>query len=613
MVKIMTEYNSLIAKSCLKCIKAPCSAHCPLKMPIPLILELVSNNKEDEAADVLFNYSAFPFVCGALCDTFRKCSGHCVKKQKGECVLFNEVETYLGHKYLDKLFVKPKFSLNYKVALIGGGISNLTIALRLINNGIRPTIYEKTNHLGGVLTNSLPSFRYDKTAFLKVLDYITKNSNIYYNYEFGKNLLLDDLKEYEKIVIGTGSMLERSIFQDSEVYGAIKLLENENLRKKLISKKVIVLGGGNVAFDIARVLNKEGAIVSIAYRRDLDNAPASIDEIKNALNENIKIIEKVSPTRIIKIDGQINKLELEKMELYDSGDSRLNFRKTGEFLEVETDAIVEALGSFSDYTYLKKVNQSLFDENGWLIVDDTFKTKQSNLYATGDFLTGPKDFSSAIAIGEAISKNIINEAYTHPYLTNKEVVLGGSFNPPTLAHMEMMKVLNKFNPQKIILLPNGDRYKLCYQDKKLNNFDSRCDMLKELIIDSELTNCEISVIENEHHFMGTYYTLEQLNNPAFVLGSDCLFDFPKWHHFESLVKNNHFVVFTRESDYQKCFDFLKKTDYLKDNINHFTFINFDMADISSTKFKETLNKDILTKNVYRYIKKHNLYEVNSDE
>lgn len=609
----MTEHNSLIAKSCLMCIKPLCQTHCPLNMPISQILKLVSNNEEKEAADILFSKSAFPFVCGTLCDTSRKCKGHCIKNKIGDGVAFNEIETYLAHKYIDNLFVKPNFTLNYNVALIGGGISNLTIALRLINNGIRPTIYEKTDHLGGVLTSSLPSFRYDKSDYIKVIDYILKNSDIYYNYEFGKNLLLDDLKDYHKIVIGIGSSIERRIFEDSNVYQAIKLLENENLRKKLINKKVIVLGGGNVAFDIARTLNKEGAFVSIAYRRNLDNAPASVDEIKNAQNENIKIIERVSPSKIIKENGQIVKLELEKMELYDCGDSRLSFKKTGNYIEIEADAIVEALGSISDYNYLKEINPNLFDDEGRLIVDETLQTKIPNLYVTGDFLTGPKDFSSAISAGEVISKKIISDAFIHPYLTNKEVVLGGSFNPPTIAHMEMMKVLNKYNPQKIILLPNGDRYKLCYQDKKLNNFDNRCDMLKELIKDSNLQNCEISKIENDHHFIGTYYTLEQLNNPAFVLGSDCLFDFPKWHHFEELVRNNHFVVFTRESDYLKCLTFLKENIFLKDNIDHFTFINFDMADISSTKFKETLNEKMLTDNVYKYIKTHNLYEVNSDE
>lgn len=607
----MTYEQLMISKSCLHCKKANCSKYCPLNMPIPEILDLISDNKEKEAAKLLYNTTPFPFVCGKLCDINRKCKGHCIKKENP--IPFNEIEAYLGHKYLNILLSKPKFSLNYKVALIGGGISNLSIALRLINSGIKPTIYEKTGHLGGVITSSLPNFRYDKSDYLKVIKFITKNADIYYNHEFGKNLLFDDLKDYQKVVISTGSCIERTTLNDENVFKAINLLENKKLRSTLKNKDVIVLGGGNVAFDIARTLQKEGSNVTIAYRRDLPNAPSTSEEITNALNEKIKVIEKVSPIKIIKENNMIKGLTFEKMELYDDGSSRLQFKKTGEFIDLKTDIIVEALGSISDYRYLKEIDQNLFDENGWLIVNDKYLTKIPNLYVSGDFLTGPKDFVSAISSAEVISKEIIKDAFKHPFISDKEVVLGGSFNPPTAAHMEMMKILNLFNPKKIILLPNGSHYKLCYQDKKLNNFHIRVELLKELIKDSKLLNCEISQIENDHQFMGTYYTLEELNHPTFVIGSDCLYDFPKWHHYEDLVKNNHIVVFTRNADYEKCIEFMKNDIYLKDNIDHFMFINLDLATISSTNFKSTYNKKMLTKNVYKYINIHNLYEVNNDE
>lgn len=602
-----------ISKDCYKCKIAKCKEHCPLHLPIPEILELISNN-EELAAELLYQKTTMPFVCGALCDTLKKCRGHCIKNNKSIGVSFNEVETYLGNKYIDKILYKPNFSIpSLDVALIGGGIGNLCIALRLINNGIKPTIFEKKDKIGGVLINSLPDFRYDKSTILKVIDFIKENSNIYYHKEFGNNLKTEDLENYQYVVLGIGSSIERKVLKDESVYQAIDLLENKEKRLNLINKNVVVLGGGNVCFDIARTLKKEGANVTIVYRRDLLNAPASKKEIKEALLENIVVKEKLSPVKVIKNDTKVVGITLEKMELFDDGTNRKSFKKTNEFIDIKTDAIVEALGSISDYTYLQSIFPHAFDESNNLIIDDKNQLLKKGYYACGDFVTGPNDFASAVSMAEIISKDILSKFFNHPFISNKEVVIGGSFNPPTKAHLEMMKVINKFNPKKIILLPNGDHYKLSYQDKTLNSFKERVNLLKELIKDSNLTNCEISEIENDHNFIGTYFSLIALNHPTFVLGSDCLFDFPKWHHYEELVENNNFVVFMRKENYQKCLDFINSDKVINKHLDHFLLLDLEMDNISSTDFRINNNEQLLSINVYKYIKSHKLYEVNNNE
>ena len=192
-----------IASSCLKCKKPECSKKCALGTNIPTILKLIEEGHELEAAKILFKDNPFPFVTGSLCDVDRKCYGSCIKNKINEPVEYHKVESYLGNKYYDLLFTKEKELIDSKVAIIGGGIAGLTVAIRLIQKGYKPTIYEKSNHLGGILYHTLPTFRYDKTNYLKVIEYIKSNSNVFYESELGKNLFIEDLTKYEFIVLTT--------------------------------------------------------------------------------------------------------------------------------------------------------------------------------------------------------------------------------------------------------------------------------------------------------------------------------------------------------------------------------------------------------------------------
>lgn len=598
-----------IVNSCITCKVPTCSKYCMLHLPINDIMKLLQEGSEEDAATLLYNNTVFPFVCGKLCDVNRKCYGHCVKSKMNGAVKFSSVEAYLGHKYIKKLFVVPPFTLNVKPAIIGGGITALAIAVRLINNGIRPTIYEKTSNLGGVLSNSLPDFRYDKTDYQKVIKFVEKHADVYYQKELGNNLFIEDLKGYDDVVIALGSSLARSSLNDEAVYQALNLLEDKNLREKIKNKSVIVLGGGNVAFDIARTMKKLENNVTIAYRRNLASAPASTDEINDTLNEQVKIKECVSPIEVIKKDNEILGLKVEQMELFDDGTGRLNFKKTGIYDTIKTDVIIEALGSTPDYNYLKKVYPNIFDDNGYIIAGDDCQTPINHLYVGGDFYTGAKDFNTALSSSEIISKVLLKKYYYNSKITNQRAVLGGSFNPPTKAHLEMIKTINRFNPSEIIILPNGDNYHLSYSDKTLDSFGERVKMCEEMIKDSKLQNCKVLKLENNHAFKGTYYTLNELNHPAFILGSDCLFDFPKWQHYEELVRDNYFIVFSRERNIKKMIDYLNSEKILANYKQNFMFINLKMSQISSTTFRQKLEKKMLSESVFDYIIKNNLYEV----
>lgn len=598
-----------IASQCLNCKTHPCNSLCTLKMPINKILNFVKQNKIEEAAKLIYSYSCFPFVCGALCDHEKKCEGSCVLSKKQNGVKYHEVEYELGKAYINELYKKKNENTNHKVAIIGGGICGMTVAIRLLQNGITPVVYEKETKIGGILTNALPTFRYNKDLFNQVINYLESHIEIKYNQEFGKNLLIEDLNDYDDIVFAYGCYKERSSFKES--YKAISLLKNKELLNSITNKKVVVIGGGNVAMDISRSLIKLGNDVTIAYRRDLANSPASQKEISETLQDGVKVYECVSPLEINYQNEVITSIKFQKMELYNDGSTRLMFRPLDEYLDIPCDIIVEATGSSGDYSYLQRVYPEIFNSKGWIDTNLSFQTSIAHIYVGGDLNTGPMDFCSAAASGEIIAKSIINLARITS-IKGQNIMIGGSFNPPTIAHKEMLKKLNELSPNKIIVLPNGDTYKVNFNDKKLISFNHRFNMCK-LITDNISGNFEISDIENNKIFNGTYYTLKHFNHPYFAMGSDCLFDLHKWINYHDLVKENKFIVFTRSSDINKIINFIKEDEFLTNYEDHFVFLEIDFPEVSSSKFRDTLDENLLSKEVAKYIKKNKLFEVENDK
>lgn len=593
------------ASMCLNCKLHPCNNLCALKMPINEILQLIKNDNIEAAAKLIYENNCFPFVCGALCDHQRKCLGSCVLNKKITPVEYCDVEYSLGVEFVNLLFNKPQVMRDYKVAIIGGGICGMTVAIRLLNQGIMPVIYEKENNIGGVLSNSLPSFRYDTSTFNQVINYLNENIEIHYSKELGVNLFLEDLEEYHNIVFAYGAYIERTSFKES--LKAISLLQDKEKLSSITNKDIIVTGCGNVAIDIARTLKRQNNNVTICYRRNIASSPAAVIELEYAINEGIKFVECISPTEIIKEGDQIKQVKFQKMELFDEGGSRLMFKPIDEFITIDTNLIVEAIGSSCDTNYLQSKLPELFNEKGWFVVNQNYQTCNSKYYVGGDLYTGPKDFCEAIKAGEVISKSIINFVQLHD-LENEHIVIGGSFNPPTIAHQLMIKSLVELNPKKITIIPNGDQYKISFTEKNLIPFVHRKKMC-ELMTEDFFDNIEVSDIENQQEFKGSYYTLKSLNNPIFSMGSDCLYDLHKWINYENLVKENRFIIFTRNSDIKDMKNFIREDEFLKDYESHFIFLELDLPIVSSSKFRETKEANLLDEKVYKYIVNNKLFEV----
>ena len=314
---------------CLNCKAKPCSIKgCPLNNNIPEFIKKVKEEKIEEAYSILCNTTVIPAICGRICPHDKQCQGSCVRGIKGNPVKIGEIEAYVGdYAIKNNLPIKKDIDndlINKKVAIIGGGPAGLTCSAFLAKKGIKVTIFERKNFLGGLLVYGIPEFRLSneivKKSISKILDLGIK---VKYNQELGKNLKLEELiNEFDKVYLAFGANISSKMGIEGEdlegVYGGNELLEYGN-HPNYKGKIVIINGGGNVAMDTARTVKRLGAEkVIVVYRRAKEQMPAEKKEIKDAVKEGIEFFFQ---NNIVKIKGnkRVEKIELVKTKLVKIG------------------------------------------------------------------------------------------------------------------------------------------------------------------------------------------------------------------------------------------------------------------------------------------------------
>ena len=264
-----------IANYCLNCKTKPCTKGCPLGNNIPEFIKCIKEEKFDDAYDVLQETTVLSSICGRICPHSKQCEGNCVRGIKGNPVDIGLLESFVGDVNKEKnIELKEKLVNNKKVGIIGGGPSGLTAAAFLARSGCDVTIYEKEEKLGGILNYGIPDFRLDKKIINNTIDKVLiLGIQVKSGYVLGKNISLEDLKkEYDAIYLAFGA--NNSCFMDVEgknldnVYGANELLKY-NKHPDYKEKNVAIIGGGNVAIDIARTVKRlDAKSVNIIYRRE---------------------------------------------------------------------------------------------------------------------------------------------------------------------------------------------------------------------------------------------------------------------------------------------------------------------------------------------------------
>ena len=405
------------AEYCLHCKNKPCSnIGCPLNNNIPEFIEKIKEENYKGAADILYQTTVLPAICGRVCPHYKQCMGPCVRGIKGNPVNIGKLETFAGDWALENNYQikKENFEKQKRIAIIGGGPAGLTAAAFLAMKGHNVTIYEKYGNLGGLLIYGIPDFRLPKEVVQNQINLILNlGIDVKYNMQLGKNLYINDLeREYDNVILAFGANNSAKMNIDGEdlegVFGGNELLEY-NLHPDYKGKVVVVNGGGNVAMDTARTVKKLGAEkVIVTYRRSRDEMPAESKEIESAMNEGVEFLFQ---NNIVKIIGEKNveKVELIKTKLIKKeGETRpspVNIENSN--YTIDTDYVVMAIGSVPA-NEAKELGLEC-TKYGYIKVDEKGMTSNPKIYAIGDLANNKSTIAWAARSGRNVAEEINNE------------------------------------------------------------------------------------------------------------------------------------------------------------------------------------------------------------
>lgn len=404
---------------------APCKAACPAHLPVQGYIKLAADGRYSEALELIKKDIPFPAVCGRICN--KKCEEACTRSDIDAPVAIDEIKKFIAQRDLDKStrFV-PKL-LNQigkpypeKIAVIGAGPAGLSCAYYLAVKGYSVTVFEKEKVLGGMLTLGIPNFRLEKSVLNAEIDVLNElGVEFKTGVEVGKDITIEALRSegYKAFYLAIGASVGSKLNIPGDdldcVISGIDFLRQVNTGSKpKIGKKVAVIGGGNVALDVARSAVRLGADVTVYYRRSEDEMPADKEEVEEATAEGVKFAFLMAPVEI-SAKARKNTLKLEKMALGEADEKgRRKPLPTGEFEEVYVSAVLCATGQTIDLGNIDPDNALEKGKGGTVIADAlTCQTSVSDIFAGGDLVTGPKFAIDAIAAGKEASISI--HRYVH--------------------------------------------------------------------------------------------------------------------------------------------------------------------------------------------------------
>ena len=418
------------AARCLNCKNARCIQGCPVSINIPGFIEKVKEGDFAGAYQVIGQSSALPAVCGRVCPQETQCEGQCIRGIKGDAVSIGKLERFVAD-WAGRQGIRPegaKEKKGKKVAVIGSGPAGLTCAGDLAKMGYDVTIFEALHEPGGVLVYGIPEFRLPKEGVVKkeIENVKSLGVSIETNVIVGKSVTIDELlneEGYSAVFIGSGAGLPKFMGIPGEnangVFSANEYLTRSNLMKAfqkdsatpiMESKKVAVIGGGNVAMDAARTALRLGAEVHIVYRRSEEELPARAEEVHHAKEEGIIFDLLTNPTEILEDEkGWVRGMTCIRMELGepDASGRRRPVEVPGSEFTLELDTVIMALGT-SPNPLISSTTEGL-DTNKWkcIVADETNgKTTKEGVYAGGDAVTGAATVILAMSAGKAGAKGI---------------------------------------------------------------------------------------------------------------------------------------------------------------------------------------------------------------
>ena len=395
------------AKRCISCKIPFCEKGCPVSTPIKETIKMYLNNKVLEAGDILFKNNPLSIVCSLVCPHEKQCEGNCILNKKSYGVRFGKIENDISTRYIDSVdfTIHQNRKKKSKVAIIGGGPAGITIAFILAFKGFDITIYESHSQIGGVLRYGIPEFRLPKEILNKLEKKLIEiGVKIRPNILIGPTLTLDDIFSdgFKAIFIGTGTWNPRKLKIKGESLGnvhyAIDYLKSPEYYK--LGNRVIIIGAGNVAVDVARTIIRNGTKEVIMLNREGESGiTANIREFNEALNEgvqvlNFKTVLEIKENSVIIADTVM--VQDESGISYDIDYSTEHF--------VASDSIIVAI-SQGPRSNIVSTNKDLqINEKGLIITEYDGKTTKDGVFSGGDVVTGAKTVVEAVKMSKIIAK-----------------------------------------------------------------------------------------------------------------------------------------------------------------------------------------------------------------
>ena len=399
------------AQRCISC--GLCTEVCPDHMHIPEYINAIATGNDFDALKIIYDNNPLPETCGKVCT--RRCEDVCALEVRGEAVAIRWLKRYAteiaptAEKIKEIVNPTIREANGKKVGIVGAGPSGMTAGYYLALRGYDVTIYEAQAKSGGMTMYGIPKYRLPLEGIERQAEYMELiGVKFKYNTKVGKDISFDEIyNESDAVFVGIGFQKAWDIgIENEDAKGVISAVDYLNIINRGddydVKKKVVVIGGGNVAIDGARVSKRYTKDVTILYRRRVEDMPADWEEIEGAEDEGIHIEPQAIPTKIIKDkDGKVTGIEYIKAEMKAEGGGRPRpVPIEGSETVLECDTVIGAIGQTADYSWMPEeyLNKLEIDRNR-IQVNDLRQTSVDKIFAGGDSVNSTADAISAIADG----------------------------------------------------------------------------------------------------------------------------------------------------------------------------------------------------------------------
>lgn len=397
------------AKRCLNCKKPRCQEGCPIHTPIPVMIQMLLQGEMPEAAEMVFANNPLSVICSLVCDHEKQCEGHCVKGIKGEPVHISSIENYISDTCFDRMKLEQLPKNGKRIAVVGAGPAGITIAILMACRGYKVTIFEVKEKIGGIMRYGIPEFRLPKS----ILDryYVKmKELGILFrpNFALGGSTGVEDLLRdgYHAVFIGTGTWRPYQLHIPGETFGnvhyGINYLNNPDVYD--LGDRVLVIGAGNAAMDVARTAIRKGSRHVTVY---------SITEVPAASPKEVEYA---------KLDGVEFEYLQTAIEIRDEGAiiCDVEWTEDGKLVKKEetarlvpADSIIISISQGPQDRIVNRDKELQVDERGLLKTDANGETTMPGIFASGDVVTGAKTVVEAVKYSKMIADAMDEYVKTH--------------------------------------------------------------------------------------------------------------------------------------------------------------------------------------------------------